>query len=104
MDGETGVQRTCVDCGAVLVGPFGPRMTLTRTPDAEGAPDSALEAGARSWICPACGLVQWYAGEEDLDPLREAAGEVGDTLAVRPDTSYESRARMGRMLKRVRRM
>jgi len=104
MDGETGVQRTCVDCGAVLLGPFEPRMTMTPATNVEGALDSALEVGARIWICPGCGLVQWYAAEEDLDPLREAAEAIGGSLAARPDTSYESRARMVRMLKRVRRM
>ena len=104
MDGETGAQRTCIDCGAVLIGPFEPRMTLIRAIDREGVPDSALEVSAQSWICPGCGLVQWYAGEEDLDPLREAAEAIGGSLAARPDTSYESRARMVRMLKRVRRM
>jgi hypothetical protein len=94
-------ERQCTACGAALAGPFLPRIGLN-LPPAEGS-EEKLAVAARSWICIGCGLVHWYAEEEDLDKLMDAA--LGDdALDARPGTSYERRTQMLRMLRRVRRM
>jgi hypothetical protein len=54
-------------------------------------------------ICPGCGLVHWYVDDEDIVQILAAAS--GDrVLPIQPDTSYERRAQMLRLLRRVRRM
>jgi len=86
-------------CGAGLVGPMAPRITLSYVP----AGEEAIKADARAWICPACGLVHWYGEEESLARLQDSGGEIGEHEAV-PGASYERRTQVLRMLRRVRRM
>jgi len=98
-------ERLCTTCRANLAGPFQPRITLSH-PAGEGG-DKELKVSARAWICPGCGLVHWYAGDDDLDKLLEAVSEdemVIETGAINPGSSYERRSQMRRMLRRVRRM
>lgn len=98
-------ERLCTACRASLAGPFGPRITLAHA--AGEGKDKELRISAQAWICPGCGLVHWYAADEDLDrlldalPGEETAGEPG---AFKPGSSYERRSQMLRMLRRVRRM
>lgn len=97
--------RLCTACRASLAGPFQPRITLTQP--AAGGEDKEVKIVARSWICPGCGLVHWYARDEDLDSLLEAALEIeeaGKVGELEPGSSYERRSKMVRMLRRVRRM
>lgn len=103
-DRETDASRECVACGTGLLGPFKPRITLTMP--YPGEPEEGgqeLKALARGWFCPGCGLLQWYAEEENLGPLLEAAA-MRDALTGKPDASYERRMHMLRMLRRVKRM
>jgi hypothetical protein len=95
-------ERLCVACGAELTGPFQPKITLSGVLSAEEA-EETLKVSARAWICPGCGLVHWYAEDKYLDLLL-AATASDETLAPRPDTSYERRTQMLHMLRRVRRM
>jgi len=96
--------RLCTDCRADLVGPFRPRITLTQPPAVPEADQAPLTVGAQAWICPGCGLVHWVAEDEALDRLAGLVEtEAGDGAAT-PDSSYERRAQMLRMLRRVRRM
>ncbi|MBN1658833.1 MAG: hypothetical protein JXA93_10550 [Anaerolineae bacterium] len=92
-------EKQCTVCGAGLVGPLAPRITLNHTPPGE----EAIKVEARAWICTACGLVHWYGDEESLARLQESASQVGEHKAV-PGTSYERRTQVLRMLRRVRRM
>jgi hypothetical protein len=96
-------QRQCIACGAEVVGPFGPKISLTKTVSTEGSDQEELSVAARGWICPGCGLVQWYTEDEDLDRLLEVA-LAEQEVAATPGTSYERRSQMLRMLQRVRRM
>jgi hypothetical protein len=96
--------RLCTACRASLVGPFQPRITLTH--GAGEGEEQELKVSARSWICPGCGLVHWYARDEDLDKLLDVLSEdqaVG-AAGAKPDSSYERRSQMLRMLRQVRRM
>jgi hypothetical protein len=97
--------RRCLACGLNLVGPFQPEIafTLPQPAGSEEAQESDPEVVARAWICPGCGLLQWYAKDEYLAPLLDAA-EAGESVAGMPDTSYERRTQMLRMLRRVRRI
>ena len=96
-------QQQCSSCGANLAGPFEPKMTLIQAPSSEESEEEALELLAGSWVCVGCGLVHWYAEAEDLQQLRGAAA-YEDLTPPRPATSYERRAQVLRMLRRVRRM
>jgi hypothetical protein len=62
-----------------------------------------MQVSAHSWICPGCGLVHWYAEEQALEELLEMIPD-GLGANAQPDTSYERRSRMLRMLRRVQRM
>jgi hypothetical protein len=96
--------RLCIDCRADLVGPFRPRITLTRPPAAQEADQAPLTVGAQAWICPACGLLHWYAEDEALDQLLRLVDEGAAEEASTPGSNYERRAQMLRLLRRVRRM
>jgi hypothetical protein len=116
-------ERLCIACGAGLVGPFEPSLHLAGEvpeapvseaeapgPDAPELAASETDAGrermqvsAYSWICPGCGLVQWYVQEQTLEELLEMTVD-GLGATAQPDTSYERRSRMLRMLRRVQRM
>jgi hypothetical protein len=87
------------------MGAFGPRITLTMVMPVESEDQGAeeLKVAARSWICPGCGLVHWYAEEDHLGPLLNAAAKA-ELLTGEPGQSYERRAHMLRMLRRVRRL
>jgi hypothetical protein len=94
--------RPCSACDAYLAGPFQPRITLTQVPSPQETEGEKVTVAARAWICPACGLVHWYADDQDLgkvlgvEPVAETSPNLG--------TSYERRSQMMRMLRRVRRM
>ena len=92
--------RTCIACQARLVGPYGPSAILTQTltETAQGA----ISVTAEAWICPTCGLVHWYTGEEARPSLADTLAEQAP--AQRPELGYRRRAQMGHMLRRVRRM
>ena len=96
-------QQQCSACGATLAGPFEPKMTLIQPSPFEELEEEALELVAGSWVCVGCGLVHWYAEGEGLRQLRGAAA-YDDPKPPKPDTSYERRAQVLRMLRRVRRM
>lgn len=95
--------RLCIACGAGLAGPFEPKLTLTRDPATEESPEKPLTVVTHAWICPGCGLAQWYADDESLAGILAAASD-DDLLSAQPDLSYERRTQMLRMLRRVRRM
>ncbi|MEJ2209024.1 MAG: hypothetical protein P8129_08315 [Anaerolineae bacterium] len=97
--------RLCTACRATLAGPFQPRINLIHAVG-EGKAEE-LKVSARAWICPGCGLVHWYAPDEDLDRLLDALPQeemVGEGETLKPASSYERRSQMLRMLRRVRRM
>lgn len=96
--------RLCIDCRADLVGPFRPRITLTRAPADPEGDQEPLTVAAQAWICPACGLLHWVAEDEALDRLLALSAEGAEDEVATPDASYERRAQMLRMLRRVRRM
>jgi hypothetical protein len=96
-------ERQCIACGAEVIGPFQPRISLTKIISAEELDQEKLSVTARSWICPGCGLVQWYAKDEDLEKLLEMT-LAGQEFSAKPGSSYERRSQMLRMLRRVRRM
>lgn len=102
---ELAGSRMCVTCGVNLMGAFGPRITLTMDLPAESEDQEGdeLKVAVRSWICPGCGLVHWYAEEDHLGPLLNAAANA-ELLTGEPGQSYERRAHMLRMLRRVRRL
>lgn len=95
--------RECIACGVDLTGPFKPRITLTKALSEEESDGETLTVVANSWICPGCGLLHWYAEDEDLDRVLEVASAAG-ALDASPDAQYQRRAQMLRMLRRVRRM
>ena len=92
-------ERHCTVCGAGLVGPMTPRISLTHTPPGQ----EGIKVEARGWACPACGLVHWYGEEESLSSLQNKLGELEEREPV-PGTSYERRTQVLRMLRRVRRL
>jgi hypothetical protein len=94
--------RPCSACDAYLTGPFQPRITLTQVPPPQETEGEKVTVAARAWICPACGLVHWYAEDQDLGrvPVVEPEAET----ELKSGTSYERRSQMMRMLRRVRRM
>jgi hypothetical protein len=94
--------RPCSACGAYLLGPFQPKIALTQMPSAEEPEGEKVTVAARAWICPGCGLVHWYAEDEDLAKLPMV--DLADETSPKPGTSYERRSQMLRMLRRVRRM
>jgi uncharacterized protein with PIN domain len=96
-------ERRCIACGAEVIGPFQPKISLTKTVSAEGSDQEKLSVAARCWICPGCGLLHWYTEDEDLEKLLEVA-LAEQEVAATPGTSYERRSQMLRMLRRVRRM
>jgi hypothetical protein len=97
--------RLCAACGLKLVGPFGPRITLTMVQPSDSGEEATrkLQVVAHGWFCPGCGLLHWYAGNEYLKQLLEAAA-AAQSLTGRSDTKYERRAHMLRMLQQVRRL
>jgi hypothetical protein len=96
-------QRQCSGCGASLAGPFEPKVTLVGAPSNGGADEEGLELLASSWVCVGCGLVHRFAEGEGLEQLRGAA-QAEDLGPPQPASSYERRAQVLRMLRRVRRM
>jgi hypothetical protein len=92
-------EQACIACGAGLIGPFQPKIKLTH-PEPQEEP---LAVAAYAWICPGCGLVHWYAGEGDVERLREERPE-SESLGATPGEGYERRTQMQRMLRRVRRI
>ncbi len=88
--------RACIACQVGLVGPYGPSTRLTE------APQGAMTVTAEAWICPACGLVHWYADETAQPSTAEALPE--EVPVQKPESGYRRRAQMGHMLRRVRRM
>ena len=96
-------QRLCIACGAALSGPLEPGVTLSRTGPAGQSENGLSQVLAWAWICPGCGLVHWYAEDEFLDQS-DAVAHSEEVVYGKPDTSYERRAKMLHMLRRVRRM
>jgi hypothetical protein len=96
-------ERACIACGAYLAGPFRPPIGLTFAAPAEDSEQTPLKVSAQSWVCPGCGLVHWYAGEEDLDSLLQVV-LAGEPAEAEPGEGYERRIQMLRMLRRVQRM
>ena len=94
--------RQCSACDRAMVGPFEPELSLIM-PALEDEPEHDLTAVIRAWLCPSCGLAQWYAQEQDLEQLASIA-EAIEELEPKPGTSYERRMQVLRMLRRVRRM
>jgi uncharacterized protein with PIN domain len=99
-----GEERVCLYCETNLAGPFQPKISLTGTipPEEPGGEPQDLKIAAHSWLCPGCGLVYWYAEGPELDVLLERVMEDSDI--PKPGTSYEQRAQVLRMLRRVKRM
>jgi hypothetical protein len=96
-------RRLCVACGAGLVGPFQPEISLDLAPLDEEPQEDPLKVRARVWFCAGCGLAHWYADDECLAEISDPSW--GDqALSAQPDSSYERRTKMLRMLRRVRRM
>ena len=85
--------KRCTACGAALIGPFRPAIHLTLSAGAE-----EYRATARARICSQCGLVHWYAEGSSGSTERDSE------QAPQPDASYQRRAQMLRMLRRVKRM
>ncbi|MGD8466119.1 MAG: hypothetical protein PVI09_19850 [Anaerolineae bacterium] len=98
-----GDSRVCTACGAGLVGPFEPDVPVSYVPPAGGERQESIRATTRSWICPGCGLVHWYADDQDLAKLQQL-DSVKELEGVEPGSSYERRAQMQRMLRKVRRI
>ena len=96
-------RRQCTACNSMLVGPFEPVMTLSQAPPNEESDEDGLELGAESWVCVGCGLVHWFVEGEGLKQLRGSA-VTDEVRAPQPDSSYERRTQVLRMLRRVRRM
>jgi len=88
--------KQCIACGAALLGPFQPAIHLTLP-----AGDEEYRATARARICSRCGLVHWYAEKSNSPATAEADHEPAPP---QPDASYQRRAQMLRMLRRVKRM
>ena len=78
-------------------------VTLTRAHSNEGADEEALELLTGSWVCVGCGLVHRFAEGEGLKQLQGAVPGK-DLKPPQPASSYERRAQVLRMLRRVRRM
>lgn len=92
--------RACIACQVGLVGPYGPSTRLTEAlPEAS---QGAMTVTVEAWICPACGLVHWYADETAQPSAAEALPE--EVPVQKPESGYRRRAQMGHMLRRVRRM
>ncbi len=89
-----GELRSCVACGAALIGPFRPDAQLTLA-----AGEGEYRVTTRAWICSKCGLVHWYAESGSGPTVKKAPG-----AAPKPDANYQRRAQMLRMLRRVKRM
>jgi hypothetical protein len=94
--------RLCNGCGSYLMGPFQPGISLSQAALLEVMEGERVVVAAHPWICPGCGLVHWYAGEQDLNKLSVAKSV--DEAGPKPGSSYERRNQMLRMLRRVRRM
>jgi hypothetical protein len=95
-------KRQCSACDKAMVGPFEPELSLIMPAPEEG-PGQDATAVIRAWICPGCGLAQWYAQEQDLEQLADIAQAI-EELEPKPGASYERRMQVLRMLRRVRRM
>jgi len=92
--------RLCLACGADLAGPFLPQIDMALSSPAEGA--GQAQVVAHSWVCPQCGLVHWYADEQE--PEAEETADTAEAVVPRPGSSYERRSEIVRMLQRVKRM
>jgi hypothetical protein len=101
-ESSAGRARQCAACGAALVGPLEPGLSLASTVPEQG-PEQDTTVIAHAWVCSRCGLVLWYAREQDLESLA-ASEDLEEELAPRPGVSYERRTQVLRMLRRVRRM
>jgi hypothetical protein len=98
-DPEEVLSPACIACGGGLSGPFQPKIRLTHP----AAREEPLRVTAYAWICVRCGLVHWYAQEEDRERLR-AEEQAAQSLDATPGEGYERRTQMQRMLQKVRRM
>ena len=96
-------ERICIACSANLAGPLQPKISLAQVPPAEESEQKTSKVKAHAWLCLECGLVHWYAVDEDLVKLA-AVADADEAVAAKPGMSYERRAQMLRMLRRVRRM
>lgn len=97
--------RRCSACGIDLVGPFEPKILLTTSRNAQ--PEETKEAirvAAHGWFCPTCGLLHWYAESESLARLLNAVPMDEPELEVSPDTNYERRKQMLRLMQHMRRI
>ncbi len=94
-------ERWCIACRADLAGPFQPHISLVQTAGEEKGDE--LTISTQAWVCPGCGLVHWYAGDDDMAQLPELVVE-DEEMIPSPASSYERRSQMLRMLRRVRRM
>jgi hypothetical protein len=96
--------RLCLACGSDLAGPFLPQIDLAQPSPAEEAGGGAgqVQITAHSWVCLECGLVHWYA--EEQEPEAEETADTPAAVAPRPGSSYERRSEILRMLRRVKRM
>jgi hypothetical protein len=95
--------RLCIACDVDLAGPFGPKIALTKEFPPGDSDQEKLTVEAHSWICPGCGLVHWFAEQQDLDTVL-AVASPDEVTSASPASSYERRMKMLRMLRRVRRM
>lgn len=93
--------RRCLVCDVNLAGPFLPQIELAQPLPAEGAGAEA-QIVAHAWVCPECGLVHWYAIEQEPEVPEPA--DAPEAVVPRPGASYERRSEIVRMLRRVKRM
>ncbi|MGD2206796.1 MAG: hypothetical protein PVH17_08455 [Anaerolineae bacterium] len=95
--------RACIACGAALAGPFQPEITLTLASPVDESDEKPPTLTAQAWTCLGCGLVHWYAEDDDLEDLL-ASVLTEEAPTGEPDESYKRRRQVLRMMQRVRRM
>ena len=98
-----GDSRRCTACGAGLVGPCEPAVPVSYVPPVGDEEQKPLKMTVRSWICPGCGVVHWYAGDQDLVKLQQVESDEG-LEGIELGSGYERRAQVQRMLRKVRRI
>ena len=96
--------RRCSACGIDLVGPFRPKIELTRDSAQLGEGQETIQVAAYGWFCPTCGLLHWYADSEALGRLLNAVPMSEPQLEVSPDANYERRKQMLRLMQHIRRI
>ncbi len=97
-------KRQCSACGIDLVGPFRPKIELTRDSAQPGDARGAIQVTAYAWFCPTCGLLHWYADSESLGRLLNEVPMSESQLEVIPDANYERRKQMLRLMQHIRRI